>query len=173
MAEITEEIMKEEPKAPKKPRAPKTPKAEVASKEATSKKKAIKPEDAPKVPEEVKPEVVPPVPPIEPDEPVEPEKPEFPIKPEDAPKIPEEVKPKSPEVVVSTPKEEVMTSKARVVLRKLNPNLADGRSKWVFELVQDNHAHEVFRGSYVRAHLQAENYCKEHNLDSQHIQKSR
>lgn len=175
---------------PKRTRKQATPKA------------TIKPEDAPKVPEEIKPDVVPPTP-VEPDEPVvpdEPEKPTYPIKPEDAPKVPEETKPdvvplsveldeKSPypirpsekikqETKAVSPEEEeaamerefLEMGKLKVCLYKLNPNLEDGKSKWAFALVVGDLKHIHFKGSFVRAHKWAENYCLSHGLDPKTIQ---
>ena len=181
----------QKPKAPRKPRTSKqeksSPKPEIASSETTF---PIKPEDAPKVPEEVKPEVTPSVEPDEPVVPDEPEKPTFPIKLEDYPKVPEKVKPEeaiSPEEIkpksleetkVISPEEEeaamerefLEKGKLKVSLYKLNPNLEDGKSKWAFALVVGDLKHIHFKGSFVRAHKWAENYCLSHGLDPKTIQ---
>lgn len=58
-------------------------------------------------------------------------------------------------------------------LKKLNPNLEDGKSKWSFRAIEKGSIHEVFRGSFVRACKWAENYCTKHNIDIKNIQKIR
>jgi hypothetical protein len=57
--------------------------------------------------------------------------------------------------------------------KKLNPNLEDGKSKWSFQVIKDHLAHEVFRGSLLKAHKWAENYCLKYNLDVKSLQKIR
>lgn len=50
-------------------------------------------------------------------------------------------------------------------LRKLNPNLADNRSKWVVELpTPRGGAHEIFRGSYAKAENAAKNWNALHDI---------
>lgn len=73
-----------------------------------------------------------------------------------------------------TPKKEEikdLPERYAVTLRKLNPHLEDGKSKWAFELVKDQKHHTIFKGSYVRAYKWAENYCKVHGIASSKIQK--
>ena len=46
-----------------------------------------------------------------------------------------------------------------VEIKKLNPNLPDGKSKWIAQIPTKNGgAHILFKGSYPRAHRAAENW---------------
>ena len=151
----------------KKPKAPAKPR-KVAKKEEIVKPKANKPEvtpeeDLPKFKPVEKPEI----------EVIEPEA----GKPAVVAEVPviEELEPKE---IIKDPKELIPESDLpsfegkgiKTVIRKLNPNLADGKSKWEFVLIRDDKTHTLFKGSLERAHKWAENYCIVHKLDKKQIQ---
>lgn len=51
-------------------------------------------------------------------------------------------------------------------IKKLNPNLADDRSKWVAQVPYVKHCtHVLFKGSYAKALQAANNYNKSRNLN--------
>lgn len=143
---MAEEVKKKAPAKPRKPRAP----------------KAVQP-----VPEEVKTEVVaePSVLITKPDE----EEPVAVAKPSPVITKPEEEEPKvevDPNVEVELPEDsetfEEFTATLNdgvVEIKKLNPNLPDGKSKWIAQIPTKNGgAHILFKGSYPRAHRAAENW---------------
>lgn len=59
---------------------------------------------------------------------------------------------------------------AKVVLKKLNPNFPDAKSKWASAIMRNTDLHVFFKGSFGKAHKRAENYCILHNLDPKDIQ---
>lgn len=77
------------------------------------------------------------------------------------------------EVVIAIKKQQKegeFSKDAKVVLKKLNPNFPDAKSKWASAIMKNTDLHVFFKGSFGKAHKRAENYCILHNLDPKDIQ---
>lgn len=81
--------------------------------------------------------------------------------------------PEIPETVIAAirkQEEEKFPKDAKVVLKKLNPNFADAKSKWAAAVVRGSDLHIFFKGSFGKAHKRAENCCLLHRIDPKTIQ---
>lgn len=146
---MAEEVKKKAPAKPRKPRAP----------------KAVQP-----VPEEVKPKIIE----EEPEVTVEPEVEEPAAVAEPSSAVVEEPKSewfedvdvriqaastKLPEGSETFEEFTATLNNGAVEIKKLNPNLPDGKSKWIAQIPTKNGgAHVLFKGSYPKAHRAAENW---------------
>lgn len=74
------------------------------------------------------------------------------------------------EVVEKVISQNLAPKESKVVLKKLNPNLEDGKSKWAVAIVKGTELHVFFRGSLGKAHKRAENCCLLHGFDPKTIQ---
>lgn len=165
----------ESTKIPRKPRTSKpkelsrntevAPKVEEISEEVTLKE--TDPEIAPEV-EETMEEVA------SEDVPETSSKVETPTLPEDGTELPEDVLPFH---LVETPEpqdeSEDLPKGHAAYVRKLNPNLEDGKSKWVACVANGSAEHKIYKGSYLKAYTAADNYNVKHGLQKGFVPKLR
>lgn len=192
----------ESTKAPRKPRTSKpkelsknteelTPKEVTSEVEETLEEVAPEeaiPEIAPEVeetPEEVAPEIAPEetvsedAPETSSEDPAETETPasseESPEEivsnlPEDGTELPEDVAPFDPSEI---PESQDESEDFHAYVRKLNPNLEDGKSKWVACVANGSAEHKIYKGSYLKAYTAADNYNVKHGLQKGFVPKLR
>lgn len=156
---MAEEVKKKTPAKPRKPRAPKVvePVSEETKLEEVVEEPSVlitKPEEEkPVATEESSPVILEP----EEEEPTVVEEPSLTVAEE--PEVEEETSTELPEDAPTY--EEFSSSLERnpVEIKKLNPNLPDGKSKWLAQIPYGkSSAHVLFKGSYVRALQAAQNY---------------
>lgn len=165
-----------EKKAPRKPRTSK-PKEENLNKEVLlDTKQDLDPSADPKELAEANPEITElqkiseepkiEVPGSEPDPDLKEKEGETPISdplPEEDTKLPEDVTPFDE----FTPQAAVEVAEApglAAYIRKLNPNLEDGKSKWLACVATGSVEHKLFKGSYLKAYNAANNYNIKHGF---------
>ena len=182
-------------KTPRKPRTSKpkniseegiTPPEEITSKEITSEVEEIPEEVTPEV-EEISEEVIPEetvsedTPETSSDVPEDLAETETPASseevvsnlPEDGTELPEDVAPFDPSESPESQDESEDLSKGHAYVRKLNPNLEDGKSKWVACVANGSAEHKIYKGSYLKAYTAADNYNVKHGLQKGFVPKLR
>jgi hypothetical protein len=164
----------ESTKAPRKPRTskPKELSKNNNEEEVTSPVEEILEEDTPEeaTPEEIASEIAPKVEEIV--EEVTPD--ETPKLPEDGTELPEGVTPFDfPETPEPQDEPEELPKGHAAYVRKLNPNLEDGKSKWVACVASGSAEHKIYKGSYLKAYTAADNYNVKHGLQKGFVPKLR
>ena len=93
--------------------------------------------------------------------------------PEVGTELPEDVAPFDPSETPESQDESEDLSKGHAYVRKLNPNLEDGKSKWVACVANGSAEHKIYKGSYLKAYTAADNYNVKHGLQKGFVPKLR